>query len=138
VLAEGGAVGIEALTPRAFLERKGDSFERYDKSRDFLGLGPGQQERNHALSNRVRALPPDEKTSYIARNGLNRVRSDRTVRLTQDRIRWIKYRTEDVLEPMMLQSGIVTEPHYPDPQEPVKGTRAASATSPPRADPGRP
>ena len=25
VLAEGGAVGIEALTPRAFLERKGES-----------------------------------------------------------------------------------------------------------------
>ena len=114
-----GYFGHEASGPRFVPYRTGcRSFERYDKSRDFLGLG--QQERNHALWNRVRALPPDEKTSYIARTGLNRVRGDRMVRLTQERIRWIKYRTEDVLEPMMLQSGIVTEPHYPDPQEPVK------------------
>jgi hypothetical protein len=83
------------------------SFERYDKSKDFLGLG--QQERNHTLWNRVRALPSDEKTSYIARTGFNRVRVDRAVCSTQDRIRWIKYQTKDVLEPIMLQSGIVTE-----------------------------
>jgi hypothetical protein len=51
------------------------SYERYDKSRDFLELS--QQQRNHVLWNRVRALPPDEKTSYIARTGLNRVRVDR-------------------------------------------------------------
>jgi hypothetical protein len=67
---------------------------------DFLGLG--QQERNHALWNRVRALPSDEKSSYIARNGLNRVRVDQAVRSTQDRIRLIQYRTEDVLDPITL------------------------------------
>ena len=87
------------------------SFERYDKSRDFLG--PDQQERNHTLWNRVRALPSDEKTSYIARNGLNRVRVDHLIRSTHDRIRWIKYQTRDVLDPMPmplpLQGGIITE-----------------------------
>ncbi len=70
--------------------------QRYDKSRDFWGLG--QQEENHALWNRMRALPPGEKASYIARNGLNRVTVDRAVRLAQGRIRWIKYRTGDVLD----------------------------------------
>jgi len=110
--------GHEACGPRFVPYRVGGcSFTRYDKSRDFLG--PNQQERNQALWNRVRALPPHEKTSHIARTGLNRVRGDRMVRLTQDRIRWIKYRTEDILEPMMLQSGIVTEPRDPDPQKPV-------------------
>ena len=64
----------------------------------------------------MRALPPDEKTSYIARNGLKRVRVDRAVRLTQDRIRWIKHQTEDVLDPMTLQDGIVTEARDPNPQ----------------------
>ena len=72
-------------------------FERYDKSKDFLG--PGQQQRNHALRNWVHGLPPDEKTAYIARTGLNRVRLDRAVRSIDDRIRWIKYQTEDVLDP---------------------------------------
>ena len=71
------------------------SFEPYDKSSDFLG--PGQQARNHSLWHRVRALAPDDKSAYIARNGLNRVRIDRAVRSTQDRIRWIKYQTADVL-----------------------------------------
>jgi hypothetical protein len=70
--------------------------QRYEKSRDFWALG--QQERNHALWNRMRTLPAEEKTSYIARNGLNRVRVDRAVRLARGRIRWIKYRTEDVLD----------------------------------------
>jgi hypothetical protein len=70
--------------------------QRYDKSRDFWGLG--QQEGNHALWNRMRALPPGEKTSYIARNGLNRVKLDRAVRLDRVRIRWIKYQTGDVLD----------------------------------------
>ena len=129
--------GYEGFGPRFVPYRTGSgSFERYDKSKDFLG--PAQQQRNHALWNWVRGLPPDEKTAYIARTGLNRVRADRAVRSTQDRIRWIKYQTKDVLDPMPLQSGIVTEPHYPDPQEAVKGTRAASATSPPGTDPGRP
>jgi hypothetical protein len=100
--------GHEAFGPR-FVPYKtgGRSFERYDKSRDFLG--PGQQERNHALWSRVRALPPDEKTSYIARTGLNRVRVERAVRSTEGRVRWIKYQTKEVLEPMTLQGGIVTE-----------------------------
>ena len=103
-----GYFGHEASGPRFVPYRTSSrSFERYDKSRDFLG--PDQQERNHTLWNRVRALPSDEKTSYIARNGLNRVKLDRAVRSTQDRIRWIKYQTKDVLEPIMLQSGIVTE-----------------------------
>jgi hypothetical protein len=31
----------------------------------------------------MRTLPPEEKTSYIARNGLNRVRVDRAVRLAE-------------------------------------------------------
>jgi hypothetical protein len=73
-------------------------FEQYDKSNDFWGLG--QQERNNALWTWMRTLPPEEKTSYIAKNGLSRVRLDRTVRLARDRIRWIKYQTADVLEPM--------------------------------------
>ena len=46
----------------------------------------------------MRTLPPEEKTSYIARNGLNRVRVDRAVRLAECRVRWIKYRTGDVLD----------------------------------------
>jgi hypothetical protein len=100
--------GYEASGPRFVPYRTGDrSFERYDKSRDFLGLG--QQQRNHARWNRVRALPSEEKTEHIARNGLNRVRVDRAVRLTQDRVRWIKYQTEDVLDPITLHGGIVTE-----------------------------
>jgi len=88
--------GHETSGPR-FVPYRTDcgGFERYDKSSDFLG--PGQQERNHALWHRVRALRPDDKTAYIARNGLNRVKIDRAVRLNQVRIRWIKYQTMDVL-----------------------------------------
>src|SRR5262249_1187792 len=70
--------------------------KRYDKSTDFWGLG--QQESNHALWNRRRTVPSEEKTKYIARNGLNRVRVDRAVRLSRGRIRWIKYQTGDVLD----------------------------------------
>jgi hypothetical protein len=89
--------GHEASGPRFVPYRTScRSFERYDKSRDFLG--PGQQQRNHTLWDRMRALPADKKTSYIARTGLNRVRVDRAVRLIQDRIRWIKYQTADVLD----------------------------------------
>ncbi len=43
-------------------------------------------------------LSPEDKTSYIARNGLNRVSVDGTVRIARGRIRWIKYRTRDVLD----------------------------------------
>jgi hypothetical protein len=89
--------GHEASGPRFVPYRTScRSFQRYDKSRDFLG--PGQQQRNHTLWDRMRALPADKKTSYIARTGLNRVRVDRAVRLIQDRIRWIKYQTADVLD----------------------------------------
>jgi N-terminal region of glycosyl transferase group 7/N-terminal domain of galactosyltransferase len=103
-----GYFGHEASGPRFVPYRTScRSFERYDKSRDFLGLD--QQERNHTLWNRVRALPSDEKTSYIARNGLNRVRVDHLIRSTDDRIRWIKYQTKDVLDPTTLQGGIITE-----------------------------
>ena len=110
--------GHEDSGPRFVPYRAGcRRFERYDKWRDFLELS--QQEHNHDLWNRVHALPPDEKTLYIARNGLNRVSVNRAVRLTQDRIRWIKYQTEDVLDPMSLQDGIGTKARYPDPQKPV-------------------
>jgi glycosyl transferase family 7 (putative galactosyltransferase) len=89
--------GHETFGPRFVPHRTGSrSFQRYDKSRDFFG--PGQQERNHALWNRIRTLPRDEKTSYIARSGLNRVSLDRAIRSIDDRIRWIKYQTEDVLD----------------------------------------
>jgi N-terminal region of glycosyl transferase group 7/N-terminal domain of galactosyltransferase len=91
--------GHEAFGPRFIPYRThGHSFERYDKSRDFLGAG--QQARNHALWNRVRALPRDEKTVYFARTGLNRVSLDRAVRSVDQGIRWIRYQTQDVLEPM--------------------------------------
>ena len=91
--------GYEASGPRFVPYRTGcSSFERYDKSRDFLGSD--QQERNSALWTWMRALPRDEKAKYIAQTGLNRVRLDRAVRSIQDRIRWIKYQTEDVLDPM--------------------------------------
>jgi len=88
--------GHAASGPRFVPYRTGGpSFDRYDKSRDFLGLG--QQQRNRTLWNRVRALGADDSSSYIARNGLNRVVLDRAVRSTQDRIRWIAYQTGDVL-----------------------------------------
>jgi hypothetical protein len=91
--------GHEDFGPRFVPYRTGCRvLKRYDKSRDFLGAD--RQERNHALWNHVRALSPDEKSSYIARNGLSRVRVDQAVRTTQDRIRWVKYRTKDVLDPI--------------------------------------
>jgi hypothetical protein len=74
--------GHEASGPRFLPYRTdGRSFERYNKSRDFLELG--QQNRNNALWNRIRMLNADEKTAYIARTGLNRVRLDRDGRATQ-------------------------------------------------------
>jgi hypothetical protein len=88
--------GHAASGPRFVPYRGGGAgFDRYDKSRDFLGAG--QPECNHALWNGVRVLPPDAKSTYIARNGLNRVNVDRAVRSTQNRIQWIRYQTEDVL-----------------------------------------
>jgi hypothetical protein len=88
--------GHAASGPRFVPYRTGGpSFDRYDKSRDFLGLG--QQQRNRTLWNRVRALGADDRSSYIARNGLNRVVLDRAVRSTQDQVRWIAYQTGDVL-----------------------------------------
>ena len=99
-----GYFGHEASGPRFVPYRSGGrSLVRYDKSRDFLGSG--QQELNHA-GNRVRALPPDKKSSYITRNGLNRVSVDRAVRSIQDRIRWVQYRTQDVLDPITLPDGL--------------------------------
>jgi hypothetical protein len=75
-------------------------FQQYDKSKDFWSAG--LQKRNQELWNWMRTLTPAEKTSYIARNGLNRVRVNRAVRRTWGRIRWIEYQTEDVLVPMSL------------------------------------
>jgi hypothetical protein len=66
----------------------------------------------------MRELPSDKKTLHIARTGLNRVRVDQAVRSIQDRIRWIRYQTADVLDPMTLQDGMVAETHYPDPRQP--------------------
>jgi len=92
-----GYFGHGAFGPRFIPYLTGSGgFERYDKSKDFLR--PGQQRRNHALWDQMRALPRDEKTSYIARTGLNRVRLDRAARSADGRVRWIKYRTEDVLD----------------------------------------
>ena len=91
--------GHAASGPRFVSYRRtaGDrKLRRYDKSSDFWELG--HQERNHALWHQMRALSPEDKTSYIARNGLNRVRVDRTNRLSRGRIRWVKYRTGDVLD----------------------------------------
>ena len=100
-----GYFGHEASGPRFVPYRSGGrSLMRYNKSGDFLG--PGQQERNHALWHRVWALPPDDKSAYIAQNGLNRVSVDRAVRSTQDRIRWVQYRTQDVLNPITLPDGL--------------------------------
>jgi N-terminal region of glycosyl transferase group 7/N-terminal domain of galactosyltransferase len=97
--------GHEDFGPRFVPYRTGGRvFKRYDKSRDFLGVD--LQERNHALWNQVRALSPDEKSSYIARNGLSRVRVDQAVRTTQDRIRWVQYRTKDVLDPISSPGAI--------------------------------
>jgi hypothetical protein len=95
--------GYETLGPLFVPYRRttGNShFEQYDKSNDFWQLG--QQERNYALWTWTRTLPPEDKTLYIAKNGLNRVRLDRTVRFGQGQgqVQWIKYRTEDVLERM--------------------------------------
>jgi hypothetical protein len=105
--------GVEASGPR-FVPYRTDcrSFERYDKSRDFLRHG--QQARNHALWHRMRALLQNEKTTYIGRNGVNRVRVDRAIRSTQDRIQWIKYQTGLVLDPMTLRDAIVTETRCPE------------------------
>ena len=81
--------GHETYGPRFVPDRTDcGSFEQYDKSSDFLA--GGQQERNQALWHPVRALPPDNKSAYIARNGLNRVRVARAARSTRDQIRWIK------------------------------------------------
>jgi hypothetical protein len=93
--------GYEAFGPRFVSYRRmagNRELERYDKSNDFWEVG--QQQRNDARWTWMRTLPPEEKTLYIAKNGLNRVRLDRTVRVTRDRIQWVKYQTEDVLEAM--------------------------------------
>jgi beta-1,4-galactosyltransferase 1 len=92
--------GYETMGPRFVSYRcpaNDRKFNRYDKFTDFWGAG--QQERNHDLWNWMRALPGGEKSSYIGRNGLNRVRLNRAVRRTWGRIRWISYQTEDVLVP---------------------------------------
>ena len=57
--------------------RTGDgSFVGCNKSSDFLG--PGEQARNAAAPD-VRVAPLDDKSAYVARDGLNRVRVDRAV-----------------------------------------------------------
>jgi hypothetical protein len=89
--------GHRGVGPRFVSHRTGSgSFARYDKWKDFLEAG--QQRRNNALWNWIRALPPNEKTAYFARTGLNRVRLDSAARLLDGRVRWIKYRTKDVLD----------------------------------------
>jgi N-terminal region of glycosyl transferase group 7/N-terminal domain of galactosyltransferase len=95
--------GYKTTGPR-FVSYRGAAsdreFERYNKFADFLDAG--QQARNHELCNWMRAFSAAEKSSYIARNGLNRVRLNRAVRRTCGRIRWISYQTEDVLVPSAL------------------------------------
>ena len=90
--------GHNGIGPRFVPHRTAcGSFKRHDKWKDFLEAG--QQRRNNALWNSVRALPPNEKTAYFARTGLNRVRLDSAARLLDGRVRWVKYRTKDVLDP---------------------------------------
>jgi hypothetical protein len=63
--------GHESSVPRFVPDRTGcGSFERYDKSSDFLGPAT-------TLWRWMRVLPPDDKSAYIARDELNRVRVDR-------------------------------------------------------------
>jgi len=66
------------------------SFERYDKSSDFLA--PSQQERDHALWHRVRVLPRVHRAERVEpRQGRCAVQS------TWGRVLWIKYQTLDGL-----------------------------------------
>jgi hypothetical protein len=77
--------GHESSGPRFVRDRTGcGSFERYDKSGDFLG--PSQQERSHALWRRMRVLPPDDKSAYIARDELSQGRSCGSGHRPADRI----------------------------------------------------
>jgi len=101
--------GYETTGPRFVSYRcpGGDrKFKRYNKSTDFWGAG--QQARNQGLWHWMRALPAAEKSSYIGRNGLNRVRLNCAVRRTCGRIRWVGYQTEDVLVSEGIVSGFVT------------------------------
>jgi hypothetical protein len=72
------------------------NLQRYDKSKDFWEVG--QQQRNNTLWNQIYMLPPAEKTSYFAQNGLSRVRINHVTRITRGRVRWIEYRIPDVLK----------------------------------------
>ena len=66
------------------------SFERYDKSSDFLA--PSQQERDHVLWHRVRVLPRVHRAERVEpRQGRCAVQS------TWGRVLWIKYQTLDGL-----------------------------------------
>lgn len=68
----------------------------YDKS-GFLH--EAQRARNHALWGRVRHLPKEMKLAYLKANGLNRVRFEGARRERRGSIHWLRYRTEDVLDP---------------------------------------
>ncbi|HLK88355.1 MAG TPA: galactosyltransferase-related protein [Polyangia bacterium] len=77
--------------------RERPPLERYDKSVDFHRRD--KQRDNHALWNRVRALPAAQKSLYIRENGLSELRRERVRRERRDRIQWLRYRTDEVLQP---------------------------------------
>lgn len=74
--------------------REAPQLERYDKSRDFH-RGDKQRE-NHALWNRVRALPAPQKSLYMRENGLCELRREPIVRERRAGVEWLRYRTEEV------------------------------------------
>lgn len=86
-----GYFGHDGSGPR-FVPYRGN-LDRHDKSRNFEW-----QQRNHVLWESIYRMPPAERSLCFARSGLNRVSLDRAARGISGRIRWIKYRTDDVLD----------------------------------------
>jgi N-terminal region of glycosyl transferase group 7/N-terminal domain of galactosyltransferase len=76
--------------------REAPPLERYDKSRDFHRRD--KQRENHSLWNRVHALPAPQKSLYICENGLCELRREPIGRARRDRIEWLRYRTEEVMQ----------------------------------------
>jgi FkbM family methyltransferase len=67
----------------------------YDKTNGFLE--EEQRVRNQALWGRVRSMSTSGKLAYLRENGINRVRLEGARREERGRLRWLRYRTEDVL-----------------------------------------
>jgi FkbM family methyltransferase len=73
----------------------GRPLEPYDKTVGFLR--EEQRVRNQALWGHVRNLPSATKLVYLQANGLNHVRLAGARREQRGSIRWLRYRTDDVL-----------------------------------------